>query len=248
LLGAAFAAYKIYDMANGYRISETAYGELQQQAVLYTNSGKYDEASDAEEGSQSADGAGTEEYLKYPMINFGPLKEQNADCVGWVYIDGTNINYPVVQGEDNRHYISTMFNGKENKAGSIFMDFRNNSDMSDVHTILYGHNMKNKSMFADILNYQTQEYYDEHPVGVYITPDGVYRFEIVAGYVASLADPAWQLEFAGDEDVLAWINDAVEKTEFLSRVKPQAGDKYITLSTCSYEFNDARFVLVGVLK
>lgn len=249
LLGAAFAAYKIISMAREYRSGEEAYTRLQQQAELQTVPSPM-QAKEPEHAPPGADEAADaiEEEILFPSIDFAFLTEQNPDTVGWVYIPDTNINYPVVQGADNRHYVSTMFDGSINKAGSIFMDYRNNSDMSGRHTILYGHNMRNGTMFADILKYQDQAYYEEHPTGLYITPEKNYKFDIVAAHVASLADSAWQLEFVTEEDIQAWLNEAIICSEFESSVQFSPGDRLMTLSTCSYEFNDARFVLVGILK
>ena len=248
ITGAVFAAYQMYDMASEYRAGEQIYTQLQKDMVASDVPAPVTEpvqqvtlpATDPADFVAAYD-------INIPSVNFQQLEMQNPDTVGWVYIEDTNINYPVVQGTDNRHYVSTLFDGSVNQAGSIFMDFRNDPEIKDIHTILYGHNMRNKTMFADILNYQSQEYYDAHPVGIYLTKDKSFVFEIVAGYVASVADAAWQLEFVNEEDVDIWLKDAMARTSFQSRIEPQTGDQYITLSTCSYEFADARFVLVGVL-
>jgi len=246
ILGAAFAAFKIITMAREYRAGKQTYDQLQQQVELPPAAPA--PSADAVELEAEPQPELSEETWNYPTVNFEALKEQNADTVGWVYLEDTNINYPVVQGTDNRHYVTTLFSGERNQAGSIFMDYRNAPDMSDRHTVLYGHNMRNKTMFAHILNYQDQAYYDAHPTGMYITPEKNYRFDIVAGYVASLADAAWQLEFVTEEEVSSWIGDAMKRSSFQSAVQPEPGDRYITLSTCSYEFEEARFVLVGILR
>lgn len=250
LVGAGFAAYQMLAMAGEYRAGEQTYSELQQVSLSVKEPAVSSEEKldTQQEENGASEPAAVQESLAFPTIDFDGLKEKNPDVVGWIYIEDTNINYPVVQGEDNRHYVSTMFDGRHNKTGSIFMDFRNNPNMSDRHTILYGHNMKNKTMFADIRNYRDQAYYDAHPVGLYITPEANYRFDVVAAYVASLADSAWQLEFVAEEDAAAWIRTAIERSGFVSKAKPQDGDRFITLSTCTYEFNDARFVLVGLLR
>lgn len=249
LSGAGFAAHRMYDMASSYKSSNDMYEQVQQSAVQAAPTQTASAAKDTEKTpSPVAESAPIDISPDFPLINFQLLEAQNSDTVGWVCIEGTNINYPVVQGEDNRHYVSTLFDGSENQAGCIFMDYRNSRNMENVHTILYGHNMRDKSMFADILNYQQQEYYDSHPSGMYISPEGNFRFDIVAAYVASLADPSWQLEFTAEEDVNQWLEEAIAKSSFVSNITPEADDKFITLSTCSYEFDDARFVLVGVLR
>ena len=208
-------------------------------------------APEREEGIASASQESSEpvmEPVRYPEVDFDSLLAVNDDVVGWVYIEDTEINYPIVQGEDNRYYISALIDGKYNSAGSIFMDYHNASDFSDRHTILYGHNMKNGAMFNGVTLYKDQQYYDAHPLGLIVTPEKKFRFEIVSAYIATLADPAWQLEFVDDADALQWLETSMERAPFVSRYKPQLGDQILTLSTCTYEFNDARFVLVGVLR
>lgn len=267
LVGAAFAGYNIFTIAREYLSGDMLYSEVQQYISIPEAEPAAEPTdahlSEAETQPPISETSSTDEELPeqtlgdtepvedpvvFPEVDFDALMQISDDVVAWVYIEGTNINYPVVQGEDNRFYVSAMINGVRNGAGSIFMDYHNQPDFTDPHTILYGHNMKNGSMFADISKYRNQEYYDEHPTGLIMTPEQNYRFEIVASYVASLADSAWQLEFFSDEDALQWLHDAMDRSGFTSSTVPELGDRIITLSTCSYEFNNARFVLVGVLR
>ena len=186
--------------------------------------------------------------LNWPMIDFESLSSINSDIVGWLYIEGTKINYPIVQGEDNSYYLKHLFDGKYNSSGCIFLDTRNNADFSDRHSVIYGHNMRDGSMFAGLTKYKKQAYYDEHPIALLVTPGGNYRIEFFAGYVASNKDDAWKISFFTDEEFEVWLNQAVEKSCFTSTVSPAVTDKIITLSTCSYEFDDAKFVLLGRVK
>ena len=246
---AVFSGYKIVTILTEYRSGENTYQQVQQYVhIPETEPPTAETAAPTEPEETEVSAEPTEAPVQFPEVDFDSLLEVNRDVVAWVYIEDTNINYPVVQGEDNRQYLSTMIDGSYNGAGSIFMDYRNQPDLSDPHTILYGHNMKNKTMFAHILNYKDQEYYEAHPTGLLMTPEGNYQFEVVAAYVASLADPAWQLEFFSDEDALQWLHDAMARSGFTTHAEPQPGDRILTLSTCSYEFDDARFVLVGILK
>lgn len=259
---ASYSGYQILTILHEYREGDDTYGQMQQfidmsATVPVAKPAEPKPEQEATEAAQTQEAgpevmetvpAPTEAPVIYPAVDFDALEAINEDVVAWVYVEGTNINYPVVQGDDNRHYVSYMIDGTYNGAGSIFMDYRNEADLTDRHTILYGHNMKNGSMFANITDYRDQEYYDAHPTGMVMTPEQNYQFEIVAGYVASLADAAWQLEFFDDEDALDWVQDAMGRSGFVSSYTPQPGDKFITLSTCTYEFNEARFVLVGVLK
>lgn len=184
----------------------------------------------------------------WPVVDFEALKEINPDVVGWISIEGTNINYPVVQGPDNSYYMNRLFDGSANGAGSIFMDYRNEPDMSCRNTVLYGHNMKNGTMFHQITEYKQQDFYDQHPTALLMTPEGNYKIELIAGYVTDLNSDAWKIEFAGDEEFSRWLADAMAQSTFISTIEPEAQDRVITLSTCSYEYADARYVLVGILK
>lgn len=244
LIGMGIAVYNILDISLEYRSGRKTYENMREFVQVETTP---EQEETADPASQQASEPVLEQE-QYPKVDFDALLAVNDDVVGWVYIEGTEINYPIVQGEDNRQYISTLIDGKYNSAGSIFMDYRNTPDFSDPHTILYGHNLKNGAMFNGITLYRNQSYYDAHPFGLIITPQKRYQFEIVSAYVASLADPAWQLEFVEDADALQWLEDSMEHAPFVSRYTPGLGDRILTLSTCTYEFDDARFVLVGVLR
>lgn len=184
----------------------------------------------------------------WPVVDFEALMEINPDVVGWICIEGTNINYPVVQGQDNSYYMDRLFDGSPNGAGSIFMDYRNEPDMSCRNTVLYGHHMKNGTMFNQITQYKQQAFYDQHPTALLMTPGGNYKIEFIAGYVTDMNDDAWKMEFASDEEFSRWLADAIARSTFTGTIEPEAQDRVVTLSTCTYEYADARFVLVGILK
>lgn len=189
-----------------------------------------------------------EDDTLWPVVDFEALMEINPDVVGWIYIEGTNINYPVVRGPDNSYYMNRLFDGSVNGAGSIFMDYRNEPDMSCRNTVLYGHHMKNGTMFNQITKYKQQDFYDQHPTALLMTPGGNYKIEFVAGYVTDMNSEAWKMEFATDEEFSRWLADAIAQSTFISTIEPDAQDRVLTLSTCSYEYADARYVLVGILK
>jgi len=256
LIGAGIAGYNIFSITWEYRAGEKTYAQMQQYVYLPSAPEKTEPEQKQDLTGETLP-EGTEETAEteapgripvvYPEVDFEALNAVNTDVVGWVCLEDTRINYPVLQGEDNRYYVSTLIDGSDNGAGSIFMDYHNTPDFSDRHTILYGHNMGNGTMFADITRYRDQEYYETHPTGVIVTPEKNLRFDIVAGYVASLADSAWQLEFVDDTDAAQWLEAARERSGFVSEAEFQPGDRILTLSTCTYEFDDARFVLVGIL-
>lgn len=183
----------------------------------------------------------------WPVVDFESLQAINPDVVAWIYLEGTVINYPVVLGSDNSEYLYKLVDGTTNSAGSIFMDYRNQPDFSNRNTILYGHHMKNKTMFGPITNYKDQAFYEEHPTCLILTPEGNYKLEFIAGLVANLNGDAWKLEFASDEEYGAWLEKSMASSTFESSVIPTPQDRVVTLSTCSYEYDDARYVLMGIL-
>ena len=182
-----------------------------------------------------------------PQVEFESLRAVNPEIVAWLTIEGTNIDYPVAKHSDNDYYLHHLFNGEYNSSGCLFMDCRNPSDVPGRHTIIYGHHMDNGTMFQNLMYYKDQAFYDEHPTARLITPNGSYTIEFFAGYVADVDSDAWELDFTSDEYFEDWLAAAMEKSAFESKVIPTRADRIITLSTCSYEFYNARFVLLGRL-
>lgn len=252
---AVMAGYNIFTILSEYRTGEKASEELQQfidlDAVRQPPAISGTEAADDPTGTTKPglpEPKPAEEAVIYPEVDFESLRSINEDVVAWIYIEDTNINYPVVQAADNSRYLTVMVDGRTNAAGSIFMDYRNEPDFSDTHTVIYGHHMRNGSMFTDISKYKDPEYCAAHPTGMIMTPDGNFQFEVFAGYVASVDDPAWKLGFDSDADFSAWLQDTLERSTIGSTIVPSPEDRIITLSTCSYEFSNARFVLVCRIK
>lgn len=182
-----------------------------------------------------------------PQIDLESLRAVNPEVVGWLTIDGTDIDYPVAQHSDNDYYLHHLFTGEWNSSGCLFMDCHNQSDFSGRHTIIYGHHMDNGTMFQNLMYYKNQSFYNKNPTARLITPDGSYTVEFFAGYVADVNSNAWKLDFTSDRDFADWLAAALERSLFESTVIPTATDKIVTLSTCSYEFYNARFVLHGRL-
>lgn len=181
---------------------------------------------------------------KIPIsVDFSTLKEKNQDIVGWIYSKDTPINYPVVQAKDNQYYLHRLINGEYNASGSIFMDYRNNPNLEDNNTIIYGHNMKSDEMFGTLQNYKNQEYYENHKIIYYFTQEKSYEIKLVAGYTASLEDDIYNLNEINQEQK----EKLLQKSDFKSDVNINQNDKLITLSTCSYEYEDARYILIGIL-
>ena len=203
---ACFSGYQVLRILHEYRVGADAYFKLEQFVSLPPASEETEE---------------TPAELAWPEVDFTALAAVNPDVTAWLYGPDTGISYPVVQGTDNDYYLDHLLDGTANSAGCLFVDTSCRPDFSGRNTVIYGHRMKNGTMFAALGNYQEQVYYDES---------------------------AWMLDFSDEQAYLAWLEEVGEKSAFSSKVSPRAEDRVVTLSTCSYEFENARFVLHGVLR
>ncbi len=179
-------------------------------------------------------------------MDFEELRARNDDTVAWITIPDTKIDYPVVQGDDNDYYLNHLFTREYGSAGSIFMQYTNAPDFSDKNTILFGHHMNNGSMFAGLDKYRSQKYYDEHPTMALYTPGGDRTVEWFASYAITAAP--LPTAFDGDSAFLEYVKRAKAKSTFKSDVEILMTDRIITLCTCSYVADDARYILMGVLR
>ena len=118
-----------------------------------------------------------EEYQS--PYDFDTLKKENPDTIGWIHIPDTKISYPIVQGTDNDFYLKHDFNGEASVAGSIYLDYESEGDFEGRNNILYGHNMKNGSMFKDIVRYKDPSYFKEHQYFSIYTPEREIRLKAV---------------------------------------------------------------------
>ena len=239
----ALSVWKLCGLAGVYRKGRMHYAQLEE----YVSRQESVQASGTEKDKAHKNTAVAAEAAAPLRADFEQLGSINPDVVGWIVLEGTQIHYPVVQGEDNEEYLDTLFDGAQHRAGSIFLDSRCAADFSGRHSILYGHNMKDGSMFAALMGYKEQAFYDEHPTATLLTPGGSYTVSFFAGYVADPWENAWQIEFARNE-YAQWQQKAQERSCFQTEVSPSQNDRILTLSTCSYEHDEARFVLHGILK
>lgn len=183
-----------------------------------------------------------------PYVDFAALSEKMPDIVAWVKIEGTTIDFPVVRGTDNDFYLSHLPDGESNKMGSIFMDYRNTVDFSDINTVIYGHNMNNYEMFGLLEHYKEQAFFEEHPIIEIYTPEADYRAELLAGYVFSGSNQTLPFKFKSDESLLEYISEAKLKSVFDSGAQIESGDRILTVITCTYNYNNARLVFAARLE
>ncbi len=179
-------------------------------------------------------------------VNFEALKAMNANVVGWLYCPGTQINYPVVQSTDNSYYLTHLYDNQSNSSGTIFMDARNSPDLSNINTIIYGHNMKNGSMFASLQNYDGVWYYDAHPVMYYITNEHDYQIDVFAGFETTCDSDAFTIFFPNEQAYSSYLSTMRGRSTVNTAWMPiTTNDNIITFATCSYGFSGARYVVQG---
>lgn len=181
-------------------------------------------------------------------VDFKALKTDNPDTIGWIRFKNINISYPIMQGEDNDYYLYHTFSGAELTAASIFMDYSNTSDFTDQNTFIYGHNMKNKSMFGNLNNYAKEEYYQENPSFWIYTPDYTYRYDIFSCYLAGVGEQenSFQIGFASAEDYQSYIDAVKERSAYDTGVAVDTVDKIVTLMTCNKAGHAYRFLVHAV--
>ena len=232
-----FSGYKIYTYVVEEKANKEINNSLVEKGVTIINT-----TSNNENKNEIEDNNKDEEKLPI-NVNFSVLKRECKDIVGWIYMPDTPINYPVVQSEDNLYYVRRLIDGSYNNAGTIFMDFRNDSDLSNKNTIIYGHNMKNDKMFGTLEKYKKQEYYDTHKIMYYFAPEKNYKIELFAGCNITVESSIYDLPTN-----ISNYEKFKQKSDFKSDVILTNEDKIITLSTCSYNYDGARYIVMGVLR
>lgn len=172
------------------------------------------------------------------------LREVNPDVLGWIVIPDTQLEYPLMDGEDNQYYLEHTWDRKYNSAGSIFLEKTSSSDLSDYHTVIYGHRMNNGSMFGSLGKYTTLEHWEDHPYVYIVDDNGVHRYEIFAAYEANIGSRTYQVGFSGEESKEAFLEHCLTSSVIDTGVVPTTEEKILTLSTCtSVGHNNLRWVV-----
>ena len=170
----------------------------------------------------------------------------NADFFGFIKIEGTKIDYPYVRSHDNKEYLNLDFYGKKSDAGAIFMDYRNLGNFNDQHTVIYGHYMKNETMFHNLTLYHDAAFLKDHPT---IEISGLYdekTFEIFSVYEISADDYALQLNFSTDEIYEKYLEGLAALSMHPSSFLPSSDKRLLTLVTCSYGVDNGRTIIHAI--
>jgi len=180
-----------------------------------------------------------EEPIEESKINFEELQSINSDIIAWIYIEGTNINYPILQNKDsNTYYLKHNYKKEYSNFGSIYMDATANADLTSINTFIYGHYTSNKSMFGELGNFMNQDFFDSHKNIFIYTPTNNYKLEVFSVHVDDANSLSYKMYFTSKQDYKDYIDLMKLKSNITSEVEinPEV-DKIVTLYSCSREAN-----------
>ena len=239
-----FCGYKVISILSEYKEAEKMYEGLSDKyasAPAVTPTPK-----PVEEGEEEEDD-GLDPEVSPIEIDFETLLADCEDIVGWLYSPDTVINYPVAQAEDNDKYLYNFIDGRYNGSGTLFFDYLCEPDLTSTNTVMYGHHMNDGSMLASLCNYDSQDYFEAHPVLYFNSPEQNYRVEVFSAYITDPGAVSYIIEFGEDYTYQDFLDEVRSLSEIESPVEVSTEDRIMTFSTCTYEYNNARFVVHGKL-
>lgn len=251
-----FSGYKFWDQYSQYKDAEAYADQLSQDYVSVAEATpEPDDNADSVEVNENSN----EEACPI-SVDFNNLLAANNDVCGWIYSPDTVINYVVVQqpadssydpkavsSDEKYPYLHHKLDGSYSVAGTLFIDPECSPNFSGANTIIYGHNMKNGSMFASLHNYVDQSYYDAHPFFYISTPSCDYKVDIFSCFTCDYDADTYTLSFASEEEYSAFLSKMASKSNVKTDVAVDSTERIVTLSTCTYEYDNARYVVLGKL-
>lgn len=220
-------------LVSGYKIGKTMW-EYQVAKSAYTNISEKTAKVDPKQFTG--------------VVDWKALKKVNPDVQGWLYQKGTVINYPVVQGTDNDTYLHTRFDKQWSGGGTLFVDCRMEKDFKGFNSIIYGHHMKDGSMFRSIRGYTKEDgYYDKHKTLELATPHGNYHLVVFSAFITKATDEDTYKMTYDEAEKQAYIDRAWERSELpitKNSVDVTKNDRLVTLSTCAYDYEEARYIVM----
>lgn len=228
--------YKYYN----YNKDDKLNSEIQDLQPVINEASDLDNNSSGENDGQDQSKDG--DYVN--SANEEQLKSINSDYKMWIQIENTNINYPVVQSSDNDYYLKHNFRKESNISGTVFVESANDID-NDKNIILYGHNMRNGTMFNNITNYKEESFFNEDNKISIIMNNTLYEYEVFSVYVKNVSEVNLAIGFANEDEFINYAYNEAEESLYKKDVDFSAEDNLITLVTCSYEFTDARTIVVA---
>lgn len=235
-----FACQNLCRIFSEYRAGTNEYNKIKETVVIEKDAGEEEIRGIMEEPKKK-------EWKAPITVDFDQLAKTNKDVCGWLYAEAVpDINYPVVQASDNEYYLHRTFEKKENFAGTLFIDCDNSSDFDNCNTIIYGHNMKNGSMFGQLKKYKEQETYEKSKYIWILTPEKDYKYEIISAYVAPIRSETYMLIKGPCEEQKEYAEHMLALSEIETGDHSfDIRDKLLTLSTCTGD-ESTRYVVQAV--
>ncbi len=229
-----FSGYKLYTIYSEYHEGDKEYEAIMDEVITIDISEKKEEGKTEEKGIFKVD--------------FEKLQSINKEIVGWIRFDNPEkISYPIVQGKDNDKYLKKTVEGKKNGAGSIFMDAYNKADFSDKNTFIYGHNMKNGSMFGQLRKYKSFDFYKENPYFYIYTPDGKEaKYQVYAVCIVEDTSESYNKFYKNDDAYLKYLQYIKSISRYNTGVEVTAQTQLVSLSTCTNVTETQRLLVHGV--
>jgi len=228
-----YAAWNLYQIYSSYKVGTDEYKALKQYVV-------YD-------SSPADTGTGTD-ISESGEVDFDSLKAINSDVAAWVRFPNPDIiDYPIMHSSDNSTYLKHTFDGTSNSSGALFMDMNNKADFTDPNVVVYGHAMKNGSMFGSLKQYRDQDFCVANPYFFIYTPDGgIYKYLVCAVYETDDTSDTYTITFGTKADYRNYLNMISEKSFYGTGVTLTESSRLVTLSTCTNATESGRLVVQGV--
>lgn len=230
LLVAGYSAWNIYHALEGYHESDLTYTQVRKEVIQFNQQTHEDK------------------------INWPLLQKKYPDIAAWLKMADSKIDYPVVFGDSrypsrrgNEYYLNHLIDGRLQNSGTLFMDVNNGHLFQDKVWVIYGHNMHNGSMLADIDRYRKQEYYNSHKEMTLETAHAKYKVYPIAGILTVGSNNYVRYRFSSNDDFMQYVNTFIHDSTFKSEQKVNPEDKLVLFSTCDYSLEDGRYALIGKL-
>lgn len=237
------------ELLNSIEIEENS---IEEQTEVEVNDAEKENQEESQAEKQDNEEIGDNRVTER-MLKVEKLQEENKDIVGWVEIEDTNINYPVLQGEDNEYYLTHNYKKEKSEKGSIFLDAKYDWSIPSNNLLIYGHNIMNDLMFKDLLKYADEEFYKNHPIIRFTTENEDLEYEIISVFKSRVFYKSERNVFRyysfinaeTEAEYNEFVKNAKEASIYDIEATAEYGEGLITLITCSYHTTDGRFVVIG---
>ncbi|MBO4383498.1 MAG: class B sortase [Clostridia bacterium] len=228
-----FAVFQAGRILYSYHEGDSFYEDSQDQFLTETD-------TPASEGGVGPEALGFQ-------VDLAGLQKVNPDVKGWIYIPDTAVSYPLLWSKSDNTYLRTTYTGEHSVFGSIFFSHQCSPELTDQHTIIYGHNTKNGSMFGGLKEYKKKDYFYAHPYVYLIMKGTTYQYRVVSCFTANTSDDVYILSFAKNTDFQKWIAKLVVQSDVDPGTVAITGmEQVLTLSTCTSRTKTERFVVNAI--